>query len=225
MQGHKPLKAILFDLEGTLVESAYQKQPEIIGRLRRATREKLLGLGVSKEALSGLVRSSALRNRSYQWTDDNLGREESERLRAEMEEFMSSWDMGSARQTVLYPDTMGALAGLSEAGVEMGIVTNTSSKAAGFILDNLRLRRFFRAVVTRSDVARLKPDPAMIHAAASILRADVGWLVGDSAFDAGAAVNAGLRSIIIRRDGRRPKFEHDCFIESLDEVMSTVLDA
>ena len=218
------MKAVLFDLEGTLVESAYQKSPETIGKLRRETKEKLLDLGVPEEALAGLTRSYALRNRSYQWADDNLGREESARLRAEMEEFMSSWDMDSARQTVLYPDTMGALADLSDAGVEMGIVTNTSSKAAGFILDNLKLRRFFRAVVTRSDVARLKPDPAMIHAAASILGVDVGWLVGDSAFDAGAAANARLRSIIVRRDGQRPEFKHDYFIESLDEVVSIVLD-
>ena len=218
------MKAVLFDLEGTLVESAYQKSPETIGKLRRETKEKLLDLGVPEEALAGLTRSYALRNRSYQWADDYLGREESERLRAEMEEFMASWDMDSARQTVLYPDTMGTLADLSEAGAEMGIVTNTSSSAAGFILDNLGLRRFFRAVMTRSDVARLKPDPAMIHAAASILGADVGWLVGDSVFDAGAALNAGLRSIIIRRDDQRPEFKHDYFIVSLDEVISIVLE-
>lgn len=66
------MKALLFDLEGTLVESAYQQSPELIVELRITTRDKLVELGVPEETLSGLVRSSAIRNRAFQWADDNL---------------------------------------------------------------------------------------------------------------------------------------------------------
>lgn len=219
------MKALLFDLEGTLVESAYQQSPEMIVELRFETRDKLVELGVPEDTLSGLVRSSALRNRAYQWAEDNLSAEGSGRILAKVEAFMLSWDIASARRAILYPDTLGALTGLSEAGVAMGIVTNTSRAAAELVLNNLGLSRFFGAIATRSDVPRLKPDPAMIRLAISMLGVEAGWLVGDAPFDARAASNAGMESIIIRRDGVRPDFEHDRFIRSLEEVSPIILGA
>ncbi len=61
------MKAVLFDLEGTLVESAYQRSRELVSRLRRDTKERLIGLGVPITVLEGLVRSHALRNMAYDW--------------------------------------------------------------------------------------------------------------------------------------------------------------
>ena len=54
------MRTILFDLEGILVESLYQQEQETIQEFRRATREKFMGLGVPREELEGLVRSTDL---------------------------------------------------------------------------------------------------------------------------------------------------------------------
>jgi len=212
------LKAVLFDLEGTLVESDYQRTPEIVEGLRRATRDMLIGLGVPEGVLHGLSRSYALRNAAYQWADENPASGGASRLRAEMEAFMDPYDMTSAERASLYPDTLEALESLSGMGVEMGIVTNTSRSAAEHIIEKLGLRKYFTAVATRSEAPRLKPDPAMIHQASSMMEARPLWLVGDTSFDAEAARNAGIRSIVIRRDGTRPGFPHDFFITRLVEL-------
>ncbi len=212
------MKAVLFDLEGTLVESAYQRSRELVSRLRRDTRERLIGLGIPVPVLEGLVRSHALRNQAYDWADENLDPEEASGIRARMEEFTLEFDMISARESRLYTDTIDALALLRDRGCVMALVTNTSSPAANYVLGRLGLERFFDAVVTRSDVPRLKPDPAMVRLAEERLGVEAGWLVGDSSFDAGAAERAGLSSITIRRDGVRPDFNYDHFIESLLEV-------
>jgi phosphoglycolate phosphatase len=212
------MKAVLFDLEGTLVESAYQRSRELVTRLRRKTKERLIGLGVPEPVLEGLVRSHALRNTAYSWADENLGPEETAEIRARMEEFTLEFDMISARESQLYTDTIDALERLRSRGCLMALVTNTSTPAANHIMGRLGLDRFFDAVVTRSDVARLKPDPAMVRLAEEMMGVEAGWLVGDSSFDAGAAAEAGLSSIIVRRDGVRPGFDHDYFIESLLEV-------
>jgi hydroxymethylpyrimidine pyrophosphatase-like HAD family hydrolase len=45
------VRGVLFDLEGTLVESAYQQSPETIDELRAKTRQVLLTLGVPQEIL------------------------------------------------------------------------------------------------------------------------------------------------------------------------------
>ena len=212
------MKAVLFDLEGTLVESAYQRSSELVSRLRRSTRERLIGLGVPEPVLEGLVKSHALRNEAYDWADENLDPEEATGIRARMEEFTLEFDMISARESRLYPDTIDALERLRGRGCVMALVTNTSTLAANHVMGRLGLKHFFDAVVTRSDVPRLKPDPAMVRLAEARLGVEAGWLVGDSAFDAGAAEGAGLSSITIRRDGVRPSFAHEHFIESLLEL-------
>ncbi len=212
------MKAILFDLEGTLVESAYQRSRELVSRLRRDTRDHLISLGVPVPVLEGLVRSHALRNEAYDWADENLDPEEASGIRAKMEEFTLQFDMISARESRLYPDTIDALERLRGHGCVMALATNTSSPAANHVMGRLGLEGFFDAVVTRSDVPRLKPDPAMVRLAEARLGVEAGWLVGDSSFDAGAAERAGLSSITIRRDGVRPGFDYDHFIESLLEL-------
>ncbi len=216
------MKAVLFDLEGTLVESAYQRSRELVTRLRRDTREHLIVLGVPETVLEGLVRSHALRNEAYSWADGNLDTEEASGIRGRMEEFTLELDMISARESRLYPDTIDALERLRDRGCVMALVTNTSSSAAKYVMERLGLERFFDAVVTRSDVPRLKPDPVMVRLAEARLCVEAGWLVGDSSFDAGAAERAGLSSITIRRDGVRPSFARDHFIESLLEVASII---
>jgi len=213
------MKAVLFDLEGTLVESAYQRSRELVSRLRRSTRERLIALGVPETVLEGLVKSHALRNEAYNWADENLDPEEAPNIKARMEEFTLEFDMISARESRLYPDTIDALERLRDRGCVMALVSNTSSPAANYVLGRLGLEHFFDAVVTRSEVPRLKPDPAMVRLAEARLGVEAGWLVGDSSFDAGAAEGAGLSSITIRRDGVRPGFPHDHFIESLLEVL------
>jgi len=218
-----PMKrAVLFDLEGTLVETVYQQRSEAVNQLRRETKKKLIELGVPAEALGELVRSTLLRNQAYEWVETNLSRAEAARFHSELDAFMKPFEMRSARLARIYPDTLEALEELATGGVEMGMATNTSREAADYMLGNLGLNRFFNVVVTRNDAPRLKPDAAMIHAAVARMGVAIGWLVGDAMFDAEAAANAGLRSIIVRRDGMRPSFANDYFINSLNRVPSIV---
>lgn len=216
------MKAILFDLEGTLVETVYERGREAVDHLRRETKRKLINLGVPADALRDLIRSTLLRNRAFEWVEANMSRADSARFHAELDAFMKPFEMRSARLARLYLDTPEALAELAAGGVEMGLATNTSREAADYMLRNLGLKRFFKVVVTRSDAPHLKPDAAMIHIAVARMGAAVGWLVGDTAFDAEAAGSAGLGSIIVRRDGMRPSFGHDHFVNSLSDVASIV---
>ena len=216
------MKAVLFDLEGTLVESAYQRSRDLVFKLRKETRENLIRLGIPEQLFKGLVRSHALRNEAHNWVYENLDPDEASRFRASMEEVTLEFDMISARESRLYPDTIDTLEHLLELGYVMALVTNTSSAAANYVMERFELNRFLSSVVTRSDVSRLKPDPEMVRLAESKIGLEAGWLVGDSSFDADAAARAEVSSIIIRRDGLHPSFDHDYFIESLVQVPSII---
>lgn len=152
-----------------------------------------------------------------------MSQEELANFLTELDAFIVNIEIASAKQTLLYPDTLEALEDLVANGIEMGLVTNTSKEAANCMMENLGLAGFFSIIVTRSDVPRLKPDPAMVLAAISALEGDVGWLVGDTVYDAEAAMSSGLKSIIIRRDGTLPNFNHDYFINSLNDIAYIVL--
>lgn len=219
----KLLKALLFDLEGTLVESAYQQSPDLVEQLHQSTRKELLKLGVPEDALSGLARSALLRNKAYQWADYNLSKEKSSQLRANFDTFMCSFDMNSAYHSVLYSNTISTLEQLSGAHIPMGIVTNTSAQAAHYILTKFQLGKFFEIIVTSNDVSRLKPSPEMIYVAASKLSTRIGWLVGDSVIDWEAANNAGIKAIIVKRDGSNPNYKYDFLLTSLEELLPIIL--
>jgi len=218
------LKAVLFDLEGTLVETVYARsRPELVDRERREVKNKIICLGVPAEILGGLVRHTLIRNRAFDWVDSNFSPRARTRFYAELDVYMKDIEMWSARQARLYSDTLEALSKLAEENIELGLVMNTSKNAAEYVLRALGLEKFFSLVLTRNDVPRLKPHPVMIQLAMARMEGTIGWLIGDIVYDTEAATDSKLKSIIIRRNGVRPSFRYDYFVNSLADVLPIVL--
>ncbi len=68
----------------------------------------------------------------------------------------------------LMPGAVEALERLARA-YPLALATNSNAVDVGFVVDRFGLRRFFRAIVTREQYARPKPDPdAFLAAAAAI---------------------------------------------------------
>lgn len=217
------MKAILFNLEGTLVEMIYDRvSPEVLLQERERVRQQLIRLGVPRNVLTGITRHTLMRNQAFDWVDANMSQEESVPFYKDLDKFMRGIEMWAAKHHVLFPDTIVTLSILSYTGMKMGIVTNTSTEATDYLLKKHDLVRFFSTVVTRNDVQRLKPNSEMIKIALKQLGQPVGWLVGDSEYDAIAARDAGIQSIIVRQNGIKPTFEHDYFTTSLKAVASII---
>jgi HAD superfamily hydrolase (TIGR01549 family) len=213
------VKAVLFDLEGTLVDSLHNLSKEELCKERLAVKEKLIELGVPKTILEGLVRHTLLRNRSFDWVESNCSHDSAIQFKAELDAFMEDIEMTYAKRAKLFHDTHETLSKLAAEGVELGLVTNTSRIAAKYLINKFGLERFFYVTITRNDAQRLKPNPVMIQTAISKMNSEVRWLVGDTIYDAKAAEPSGLKSIIIRRDGIQPSFKHDYFIDNLSALL------
>jgi phosphoglycolate phosphatase-like HAD superfamily hydrolase len=214
--------AILFDLEGTLVDSLHNLNKEELYKERLAVKEKLIELGVPKAVLKGLVRHTLLRNRSFDWVESNCSQDSAIQFKAELDAFMEDIEMTNAKVAKVFHDTHETLSKLAAEGVEVGLVTNTSRIAAKYMIDKFGLEGFFNVIITRNDAQRLKPNPVMIQIAISKMNSEVRWLVGDTIYDAKAAENSGLKSILIRRDGDQPNFKHDYFIDNLSALLSII---
>jgi len=194
--------AVLFDLEDTLVQTPWADHQHVL-EFRRETRQKLIGLGIPPNVLEGIERATLMRNKASEYVQQNFTKANAQRFRQEMEEFLSRYELDSARKSQLFPETIQTLETLKELGAKVGLVTNTSAKAVNTVFENHGLKSCFDVVVTRENVKRLKPDPEGILLAAKKLGATNCFMVGDLVLDVLAAKGARVKAIIVRRNPER----------------------
>lgn len=101
-----------------------------------------------------------------------------------------------AKKTKLFQGVESALSVLKNDGVPLGLVTNKPRGPLGPTLETAKLNRFFDVIVAGDDLPERKPSPAPIHHAMTMLGHDDAIYVGDSETDAATAENAGVRFVL-----------------------------
>lgn len=214
--------AVLFDLEGTLVQTPWE-EPEHVLEFRRRTRRKLIELGIQSSVLEGTERSTVMRNKASEYTEKHFSKAEAKRFKREIEKFLKHYEMDAARNSKLFPETLSALNKLKKLGIKMGIVTNTSREAVNTVFRLHGLKRYFTVVVTREDVKELKPRSEGVLLAVKTLGAKSIFVVGDLIHDATAAKEAGVSSIIVKRKPpMKLSFHADYIVQSLNDVPTLI---
>ncbi len=101
------------------------------------------------------------------------------------------------------PEAAPLLERLRRAGVKLALATNTIEPLASQVIEHARLGEFFGVRATADKVAHGKPAPDLLQWACTQLGVSPGdaWMVGDSAYDRGAARAAGARFVGLRIDG------------------------
>lgn len=210
-------RALVFDLDGTLVDSA----PDI----QRALNEAFQPLGVAPfglDQVKGLIGGGAPAAiaRAARMADRQLtAAEEAEALAR----FYPVYAEASAEGRGLYPGAIELLEHLTGRGLPLGLCTNKAQHITEIALGALGIRRYFTAVVGARDDLPKKPDPAMLLRAMAPLGADpaASVMIGDTAADIGAARAAGCRSIAISHGYSRIPSEElgaDAIVSGLAEV-------
>jgi HAD superfamily hydrolase (TIGR01549 family) len=174
--------ALLFDLDGTLVDSVYQHVlawHEVLGEagMELSVWRIHRRIGMS----GGLFVNALLRE-----TGKQLTAAETKRLR-ERHAAAFVRRLGEVRPL---PGAHDLLTRLTRQQVPWAIATSGSTQTAGPSISLLGVEP--RVVITREDVAHAKPDPDLFLAAAARLGADINnsIVVGDSVWDLLAAQRA-----------------------------------
>jgi phosphoglycolate phosphatase len=210
-------RAVIFDLDGTLIDSA----GDIADALNLAMQEVGLRRLSDEEVrfmVGGGPRVLVQRALAAQATEPKAGL--SDRLYSR---FLETYRLASVARTTIYPGALGLLSGLAGRGTRLGVCTNKPAAITNEVLRKLGLYDRFHAVIGASDGLPKKPDPAMIDVTLTALKASAqeAVVIGDSVADVGAARAADVPVILVNFGySNRPASElgADLVIDSLTDA-------
>ena len=185
-------RAILFDLDGTLVDSVPDLAAAVNALLAELGRPAL-GLpqvtGMVGDGTSALV-ERALAASGARDTP----------LRAALDRFLALYEAEPTRLTRPYAGVPRVLDELAAAGWRLGVCTNKPERATRAVLAGLDLERFFRVVLGGDSGPTRKPDPGPLRAALERLGSAPGSavMIGDHRNDVLAAQAAGMPVVFAR---------------------------
>ncbi len=209
--------AILFDLDGTLVDS--------VGDIAYAANEMLSQLGMPhcpdadiRHYVGNGVR--LLVDRAL--VRDIAGGASDKQIDAAIEIFRGIYSRSCVARTTLMPHARKTLESLAAEGVILSVVTNKPEGPTRQILDHFQLSPIIASIVGGDTLAVRKPDPAVVRE--SLLRAGLdhtagAWFVGDSHTDVLTAKSAGMPSIIVRGG-----YNHGAPLEEMDPPPGVIID-
>ncbi len=185
--------AVLFDLDGTLIETA----PDLCGALNhtlaQAGRE-----AVELAAVRHMIGDGArtMLRLGLEATGEEPTDEVIEKWFNVLLDYY--WDH-VADDSHAFPGVLPALDRLQDAGVKLAVCTNKPHRLSNRLFDQLEMAHYFDAVLGGDSLAVRKPDAGHILGTLDALGVapERSVMIGDSANDLNAARNAGIPVVLV----------------------------
>ncbi|MDK9725596.1 MAG: phosphoglycolate phosphatase [Sterolibacteriaceae bacterium MAG5] len=215
-----PVKAVLLDLDGTLLDTVLDLHAAACGMQRDLGRPEIpvedirayVGRGIPnlvKRVLAGALEAA-----------DDPAPPPADALAS----FKRHYAEVNGRAAKPFPGVMEGLAALKAQGLPLGVITNKAAAFTGPLLERTGLAPYFDVVVAGDQLPKPKPDPMPVVWACGRLGvspADT-LLIGDSVHDFKAGRAAGCRVFLVPygyNEGQDVR-GLDC-----DAIVATILDA
>lgn len=210
-------RAVIFDLDGTLVDSV----PDI----HAATAAFLAERGhqpLDLATITGFVGNGVpvLLERVLRAVGEAA---DPESLQAALPRFNVIYGAAPSALSRLYPGVAETLETLAAAGYALGICTNKPEGPARQLLADLGIDGFFTALTGGDTLAARKPDPALLRHTAGRLAVDLAAVayVGDSEVDAATAAAAEVPFLLFTEGYRKTpvaEIAHHAALSSFGEL-------
>jgi phosphoglycolate phosphatase len=206
------VRVLIFDLDGTLIDSKQDLIHSVNAMLRELGRREL-----AEETISGYIGHGAPQLVARALGD---GCTEAERQQA-LEFFLRYYETHKMDTTYAYPGVAETLEKL--ASMPMAVLTNKPVRISVRILEAMGLAKYFRAIYGGNSFETKKPDPLGARTILRELGAEPGeaLLVGDSEVDVQTARNAGTLAAVVNYGfGVHDRGAHpaDIYLERFSEL-------
>jgi len=182
------VRAVIFDLDGTLIDSKADLISSVNAMLRHAGRNELAPETISSYIGHGapLLVSRAL--------GEDCPKEKRQRA---LEFFLAYYNEHKMDTTRPYPDVPETLGNLKDR--PMAVLTNKPVRISMRILEEMGLAKYFRSIYGGNSFPTKKPDPLGARTILQELGAapEEALIVGDSAVDVQTARNAGTWAAVV----------------------------
>ena len=199
MNNKTPLKlnrfsAVIFDLDGTLVDSV----PDLALAINHALSQLNLG-SVSQEQVRMWVGNGS--RKLVERTLDSLAIHDVGTIQQLHETFLVSYKQFLCADSVLYPGVEALLKQLSANNIALGLVTNKPIEFVPHLLESLGIHHYFRTLIGGDSLPEKKPSPMPLRYVAQALNVteDKCLMVGDSESDVRSAQAANMPCVLLRQ--------------------------
>ena len=214
-----PVRALIFDLDGTLIDSKLDLIHSVNATLTEMGREKL-----SDEVISSYIGHGApmLMSRALG------GVAKEDELARGLGYFLEYYEEHKLDNTWLYPGVTETLAKLSQQKIAMAVLTNKPVKISVRILEALDIAKYFQAIYGGNSFETKKPDPL---GAKAILRefkvknAGDSMMIGDSEVDIQTARNADMIATAVNYGfGIHNREQHpaDIYLDRMSDLLDVI---
>lgn len=184
-------KAVLFDMDGVLVDSK-----EVWFRCIEQAGLRFRGRAITREEFFPTFGQGTAADVGFFGLSCTV---------AELDAFFAQEFVKHLDAMWVNPEAAPLLATLERAGTSRAVVTNTVGRLTEAILEHAQLRAFFPVLATADRVPQAKPAPDLVLLACrelGVAPAEA-WMVGDSKYDRGAANAAGVYFVGLGLEGDR----------------------
>ena len=222
---------ILFDLDGTLVDTA----PDLL-TAHNHVMEKFGYDTKSLDQIKDLVGKGAavMISRSI-WGNvkKEFSRITDEKTRNEMvNEFINFYGKNIVVKSKLINGVYEFLKWAKSKNISMGVCTNKQEHLSVDLLKKMKIYDFFEYVAGRNTFEYCKPDPRHLTSTIEIMNGDIkkSLMIGDSENDADAAKSAGIPMILLEdgyTDKKVEQIHHDHLIKDfvgIEKLISSYLN-
>ena len=190
---NKNFKCVIFDLDGTLIDSG----PDLLDSLNFVLKKKLNS--IDKKVIGNLVGggAEAMIRKGYDFLNVKL---EDEIIPELIRIFLEYYKLNCTVKTKIYPNILETLSFLKEKKIKICICTNKKQFLADKIIENMNLGKYFDLIIGSQKSLKLKPHTDMLKKCVNSLKlkCDETIFLGDSANDIIPANMLGMKSVFVR---------------------------
>lgn len=221
------LKALLFDLDDTLVDFMRMKRKSVDAAIHAMIDAGMdISFEVAHSAVWAIYDKEGIESQHVfdSFLIEKLGKLDYKLLATAI----IAYRRAREKALVLYPHVRSTLVELVRRGYRLAVISDAPAKQAWLRLCSLGLQHFFETVITFEDSGEKKPHPLPFQKALDALNvtADEAIMIGDwPERDVAGAQALGIRTIYARYGSRHEalyKADHD--IDDIAELLSILND-